>query len=169
MLNIWHWLMLPDVTGAVTWLGTIAGLIGLGFTYNEVRKGRRASERAARAVAASERRMSIGGYAYAYAQVGLVRDLVDAGDFRPASPIFQALKRFVHEVRPTASTEGDNISPSPIGHALRTVEFQLSNAIRKEKYDVRKILRSLSQISDHLSELERKSKYPEEGDDYEVS
>lgn len=149
-----------DVTGAITWIGTGAGAVALWLTFREARRGRLASEQTAKAVAASEHRIRIGTYAYAYAQVGLVRNLVQSSNIPSAQLVFHSVKRLVHESREGSSSDDYGTQPGTVGRALRTVEHHLDLSILGKPYSMPKILDGLSGIADHLLQLEQESKFP---------
>jgi len=126
------WLLSTDVTGAVTWLGTIFGLIALAATYYQVSAARTAAEAARDAVTGYERRISIGAFAYSTAQIGILKQLMQSGNFAAASIVFASMHRSILHI-----IENHNNSPAQQARipstrrALQTVQTQIRHAVHE--------------------------------------
>jgi len=153
---VWRWLAGDAVIAAVTWIGTIVGGVGLALTYIQARKARAAAEAASIAVQSLARLNSIGHVAYAYAQIELVRQLVQSEQLFPAQTVFHSAKRFIETGFQAARKDGP--ARAKIEQAMRIiaiVDSHLAYGIaRDKKFNAIRTVRALTGLGAYLAELE---------------
>jgi len=153
---VWRWLSSNDVVAAVTWIGTIAGGIGLALTYWQVRRARTAAEAASRAVRSLRRLNSVGHMAYSYSQIELIKRLVQDGQLAPAQSVFHSVKRSI--VAGCQAAGNDQASRDRVEQATRNmvaVDLELAYGIdASERFSALTAVRALIGLGDFLSQLE---------------
>jgi hypothetical protein len=150
------WLLSDTVTGILAWVGTIGGLFGLYLTYRQASGARTAAQAANTAVQTLETRLNISNFAYATAQLGAVRLLIDSENFVAAVGVFGIIKRTILvscNILRAQNDVGEIIAL--IRRNLQTIDRQLAHALNQPaEYRPVTTTRALDGITDALTDLE---------------
>lgn len=146
----------------VTWIGTVAGLLGLFATYRQARGARVAAAAASRAVDAFAERLALPDLSYAYAQLNLLPDLVHAGKVEQAQWIVGSLRRPIVQAFSYWESRGRLPDEIPAARrALQTVEDELELLARgSEDARQQKLRRAVRGLSEFLAAREAELKFP---------
>jgi hypothetical protein len=151
-------LLSSKVSAAVTWIGTIAGLIGLGLTYWQARSAKIAAQKATKLVAELENKMALSRLAQATSNLDSLRVVIDGSHFAAAKTLVGPLRRSVSPVVQVLSNQGvDVLGKSATTRNLKVIEHQLSLAIRgDDSYKTEIVTKALAGLDEFFSDIEAK-------------
>lgn len=149
----------------MTWIGTMLTVVGLILTFIQARAARKASELAAeaaqKAVRLMEGKSNLVNLAFSYAQIGLVKSLMNTGSLQAAQMVFYDVRRVVLESLFLLRERTDLADEIKIMHRnLATAETQIDRALTgKSRYKPQLAARALSGIALFLASREQEIKH----------
>lgn len=162
--TILGWLLSSDVTGAVTWLGTILTVAGLGFTFYQAREASRAAKDAAKgateaeqAVRRIEHQNTLADAAHISAQIELIIHLIGSQQYQSIQLLFGTIKRHI-TIMLVRSPPSDNQTET-IRNNLKAAHLQILKSINEpHKFKPTILSKSLDGLSSTIIEWEQELK-----------
>jgi hypothetical protein len=164
-MDVIRWMLDPDTTAAVTWIGTIAGVIALYATYRQAKGARTAAEAATHATQALEGRITLSNLGYAHTQVVYIKSLVQTNELRAAYMTFDLFRRTVLQTcRLLSARPGMERKIEVVRRNLKTIATQLDYGERQHpQYELKKLLAALRGVSEFLEEQEHELTFGPQG------
>ena len=155
------WLLSNPVTGTVTWVGTIFGLIGLAFTFWQAKGARDASEESLSKVRSLEERLSLANLAHSYSQVEAAKQFIQSERFIEAQLTFHLVKRSIIEVCIILGSNGEKASEvATVRKNIKLIEKQIDLGLASDSsYRREKLVVALAGLSDFLVNQENLHKF----------
>jgi hypothetical protein len=163
------------VTGTVTWLGTVAGLIGIGLTYaqsraakNEARTAAEQASLAAQAVRDYEAKLAIANLAHCRARIEMIDASIRGGEFNVAIVYLHALRRDMESIFQVFDDE----TAKPARKAIATLATQIGNGTKdRESCKMVPVEKALTGLVAYMAKAEKRmlSTPDRKGVDYAIA
>ncbi|MCZ8377111.1 MAG: hypothetical protein O9342_17200 [Beijerinckiaceae bacterium] len=142
-------LLSNDITGAVTWIGTIAGLVGLLFTYRQSRQAKEAADTAVREIKKYQRQAVVLNVGRVSSNLeSLERSVIDS-NFNAAAIHIEYVSRDIIEIIAADSSDGLHI----VRRNIRIIRNKVNGGIVEGKnFDLQSVRKAIGGLRSYVDD-----------------